>query len=1317
MSADFPIVDRNHQVSTASSLLFGDAHPPTWEVSPLPGSTDYGFDYQVQLAPDHQVSYAFRVQLKGTESPNVSADGSKLSIPLQRTTLNLYANTQDEVMLVVAVVRFAANGKPDKAASKVYWVWISDELERLRGSSSALDLSTQDSVTLHVPLDQELTPELDIASYLDHRIQEDRASEDLAKLVRRVGGGVDAATGPMQWLLSVVQSRPELLVSFGGPPERDDGHRAGSPESKMSEIATLIRAGRTALAETALAALDRSAIERSSSLRADLLSLEGKVAMQRRRRDDALSLFEVAYEASPIERHLLPREELKFLRAIDSGDVNALRRIAQTLDSVQSDEGLGLLVRVHVAAGEYSSARANLDKIVSLDARVLPRLVLLSGEHKWAEVREEVSKALLRPNLPMHDKAGLQLIGARACWNEAVANVAFTDGDNELPLTGTPDMDPEAARAACAYSIACLQSLKELGWAPNVELIAPIAASSAGATGSLDLPLTLLREAAAARPEYGDLQESLELLAITAHDATTAIEANRRQGESHAVLVRRATLLFQAKEFAGCVEVALKVLASIGDSVKQTPMALAIGSAAAAKLSRPGDQERFAAALQSRPAWREFIFFAEFAQLSLSGAESAAPLTPLRAGVAALPESRLLLGNLFGNLPVDEEESAREAVGLARRLRRTALLANRDWRRLISAHLTLNQWQDAETEARAAIGRLGETAGLLSSLAIAVEMQGRTGEAVELLEHAVALSPSRVAALRNYLGLCLRLGRMQAAHSTIEKLLAVESDREERLELMRLHALLLMQEQSFDEALAVAKSVGRIVDPQVETEEGMYLNLFLAVTLTNQSIREEDRVEFWRRAAAFGTAWPKSRIFRQMRAPEQGIRSLDDLHTMLDSVLGDSRAQLREFQQRETQARLGNLPVPFVARPSFVLHYVGDVFCLWDIAKRSRPDDQQFHLVTRLADEGPATERVLRDVPLLDLAALLVLESLGLLSTLFALYQRIAVPRSTVDYISQHTRGFLVNHVAKRYASSLLAFINDNITRIDQPATDRLAVKVVGPREVLNDFVSLAKSGRWVVYTDDAFARAWVRDQSNGIVATDTLDLLRFLDDAGALTPVEVSLHLATLASWHVGIVVPARYLIASLEGAIVAGTPPTASAKLDSFHAHQPFTTLARAVWHSGKSPRDLIQHMASVACDGLRSPGTDEESMAAVWAFWFIRVKLFPSVNALGWGLLSYSLMMALENLPVGAETRAVRTMLKVVEVDAGQARMTRDLQEEMIQNLGASIGSLAKKNLTVGERLRAKVTVALASGTREGDVFSSAYYKGFAASEKSG
>lgn len=1309
MPPDFPSVDRNHLISNASKDLFAWRRPSTWEPDFRGGDNDFGLDIEIQVAPQAQVCHTFRAQLKGTESPSISKDGTTLSIPLSRTTLNLYANIVEPVMLLVAVVELSANGKADPATSKVYWQWLAVELQRLRGSRFAIDESSQESVTLHVPLSNELTPELDVVPYLRRQVGEARALEDLGALVR---SAVDATSGrmedPIQHVLSVVADDPSRLVALLALDDDDEASPSeGTPQSLIAEAISHLRVGKTTLAEDVVRRLDRTQFEATPKLKASLLSLEGKIAMQRMRKANALRLFEDAYRLHPVEKHFLAQEEVRFLEAVERSDKQAISAIAKELVGVRTDDGLGLLVRVQVSLGEFDAASQAIARI-DQPKRAIATLVLLSGQQNWADVQVQADHALSQPSISVRDSVALHLIAAHACWQQALATASLSPDATEVPLPGPPGLDARAAAEAWRHSAACLRGLKELGWSLNVELLAPVAVASATAIGRQDHALPMLKEAAAERPEYLVLQENLELLAISSGDHEAALEVNSRQPQVHEVLVRRACLLFQARQYTECLSAARKVASGVDTPCKQTPMALAMGYAAAVKLARTNDADQLMTALGSNTAWGEFVYFARFAQQSIDKGEQAAPLAAVREGLLKYPTSRILASNLYSNLRVDETPAATDAILLSRVLRQGAALTVEECLHLIAAHFTLGHWQDAEWEARAAIARFGEIDRLMSMLAVAVEMQGKTGEAMGLLERAVSLGQRRFATLRNYLGLCLRLGRMDAAQDTIEKLLEVESDRDQRLELLRLDALILAQQGLSDRALAVAKELGRLANPEVELEEGMYLNLYMAVTLNNESIPDVERQAFWQRVEAFCSKWPESRLFRRVTIPERGLATLDDLHDMLDGVLGDSRQQLRTFQERERQARSGDLPVPFVARPGFVFHYIGDCFTLWDVAKRSRAEDRQFHLTSALVDEARATERVLRDVPLLDLTALLVLHDLGLFGTLFAMFPRIAVPSHTVEYISQNARGLLVNPSVVNAASALLTKINGNLHRIDQPSSERAAVKAVNPRELLIDYMQLAGLGQWAVYTDDAITRILIRTHHVNLNYLCTADLLALADGQGLLTPVEVASHLEQLASWNVGITVASRYLVAALDGALVGRAFLTGSERLDRFYAHPPFANLARALWYFKKEPKELIRHMGVIVAEMLARSETEEESVAAVWAFWFFRVRMAPDLNALGWDALCFSLLIALRQLPLGAAPRAVRTFLKVVEIVVGPERMTRPEQKKAIGQLGKVIGKTTRRGLTAGEHFRSKVATALVQGTEDGDTFNDAYFE---------
>ncbi|TDM08142.1 MAG: hypothetical protein C4K60_01155 [Ideonella sp. MAG2] len=1140
--ANFPIADRKHKVNNAAKAALSRAQPASWNVDFSDGDNDFGIDAQVQVDVEGQVRYAFKVQLKGTESPEYSSDQSRLSIALKRTTLNYYASLNDEVLLVVAVVKLLDNGKLDDSSAKVYWAWMATELRRIRGSRFAIDMSEQGEVTIHVPVENLLTPtsDLHINAHLEDRLRMARATEKLEDLLatalddRRPPRSIEQlatlSQGQLRQLLAVLNDEPASAVNAS----------TGSAKADMlhAECLGYIRAGNTELAERFLETMDRSAFAITRQAEALLRSLEGKVAMQQKQRDRALSCFNEAYALDPAERHLLAKEEVRFLNAVDVDDVNAIRNVAQSLSIAASDDGLSLLVRVHASIRQFHEAEACIQRI-STEKQIVPRLVLLSSLGKWQEVQVIASATRKDPALSPQDRVAVTLIAARACWQRALASAQVDSEAKELPINGAPGLDRNAAAEACDLSISCLADLKQLGWPLNVELVAPIAVACACSVGRQSEITGLMREAASARPAYLELQEAVELLGFATDDSALALEANARLLPEHETLARRACTLFKARRYEECLTAALEAK-RLGESPgRQTPMAYATGAAAAARLARLDDQASLLSMLTAHSDWGPFVYFARFAEASTEGRMEDAR-TQLRQGLHEFPDSWMLAANLFSNLDVSEPGEAREAISLSRTLRRYTSLAGHEWTQLIAAHITLKEWQEAETDAREAISHHGDQERFVSGLAIAAEMQGRTGEAVRALERFVALGHRRSTTLRNYLGLCLRLGRISAALQTIGQLLELERDREERIELMRLRALILLRQGQGDEAREVALAMGKLTDRDSEVEEGMFVNLFMAVTVQGASPPTAAQMaEFQPRMEAFCEKWPRSSIFRRFLATDESLAQPDAVFDLLDSVLGqDSRARMKEFLHRERKARDGELPVPFIARPGFVFHYFPDPFTLWSYSKRASSEDKQFHLTCNILDEPPSRHQSLREVPLVDLTALFVLHDLGLLELALSMFPRIAIPRRTVDYLSQQSRGLLASASSAGLANKLLEWVNRNLDRIDQPSVDTILMKGMQPHAVMQDYVKLARSNRWTVYTDDAYLRAWIRSDAGQVDTISTPDLLSFADAADMVRPEEVAGYLATLVGWNVGVTVSGRHLIASLHGNACSRAP-----------------------------------------------------------------------------------------------------------------------------------------------------------------------------------
>lgn len=238
-----------------------------------------------------------------------------------------------------------------------------------------------------------------------------------------------------------------------------------------------------------------------------------------------------------------------------------------------------------------------------------------------------------------------------------------------------------------------------------------------------------------------------------------------------------------------------------------------------------------------------------------------------------------------------------------------------------------------------------------------------------------------------------------------------------------------------------------------------------------------------------------------------------------------------------------------------------------------------------------------------------------------------------------------------------------------------------------------------MIYSDDTAVRFCT-----------SLDAMEILDNRGELEPSEVSLKLAALVDWHVGISVTDRYLIASLEGATPAGYIGSSAQLYKCFIAHKPFITLVRAIWDSAKSTNDLIAHMGNLLRSMMRSEATKTDAVAAVLACWYGRVRLLQQNDGLGWMLICYPVLLALQGLPRDAGSRLVSILQQAVQICVGERAMSQDIEKQVVRELGSIVGRIAHNIPRVGGEFLATLQIALPAKTVAGDIFAAAYTAGY-------
>lgn len=123
--ADLPKDGRSQEIGRLAGRALGIKLPKSWIEKETDGDSDFGIDYLVQLkSSDDFVSFTFYLQLKGTTSPNYSANREFINYELKVSTLKYYY--QQEPLVMVAVVDL--EGSEDKLwECPIYYIWLDEE--------------------------------------------------------------------------------------------------------------------------------------------------------------------------------------------------------------------------------------------------------------------------------------------------------------------------------------------------------------------------------------------------------------------------------------------------------------------------------------------------------------------------------------------------------------------------------------------------------------------------------------------------------------------------------------------------------------------------------------------------------------------------------------------------------------------------------------------------------------------------------------------------------------------------------------------------------------------------------------------------------------------------------------------------------------------------------------------------------------------------------------------------------------------------------------------------------------------------------------
>lgn len=968
-------------------------------------------------------------------------------------------------------------------------------------------------------------------------------------------------------------------------------------------------------------------------------------------------------------------------------------------------EVLGVKAKILAISGKAEEALEAIEQLKGCE-RHCARAITLTILNRTEETIQACDTGLLEFPLPEKSRQLLFVLRARARFRQALKGWFDSQPEDAvLPMYGPAGVDLEQLQIAWKDVQAASASMRRSGWPPNVEFLADVWSASASILGKQHVVLPQVLEAAATRPTLTSLQAAAESLAVACGDFRSAHIANARQPETPELLLKRIALLHMSGQHRECVELLATKSEELPKTARMYGPVLAMGALSAEKLVRLDLSAKWHAELESSPSWAAEAALAAFERsISESPLQRKDALKEFLDAVARIKSSPFLAMNALHALDPSDREEAGALARIAEELQGEVLLPMDMIEKLAHALCTLERWDDVRSVSVQAAQRFGESPRLTAYEALALDHIGKTSDALARLEILVSSTDVDQLALNTYTNIALRCGFTERAVESVEKLLANEGRREKRLKYLRLLFGLLHQWRPEDQrCVAIAWRIGEEADPKEEEEEGLFLLTMTAATLFVELSQDDHRLlSFQERLRAFLDRFPNSRLLRAAQFKPDS--SPEELLSILQELAGEDSERDGWRHRVERQLHFGQLSVPYSMRPRLILQSIPDTPSLWRISKSSRADQRELHLPMAVQEGTPISKGDLeRKTPLLDLITLLVVKDLGLFASLFDAFPHIAIGQHTLLALARQASPML-SGFAREECLELQRALQSRIKQIRQPVVQFEDSQRHEEVLALRELRQLANSGEYILFSDDVVTRLYCSSEGEPNHMC-TLDLLRILDERGAISPEIASEKIAQLCAWRVGVFITARYQLAALPSAL--GDVKSVAQGVSVLRKDPVAFSIFHGIWGNERPYAQLQTQAASLLRQLIDRHQNSVLAISSLLALWHEKVRLKRDAPS---PIKCLALLIAQSAIASQLSQESARRLwavyLQLVENEFGE-RMDEKVEKQAIEILGATIAEIesatpAKEGLSLYSSLECGLT----SGTSAQAAFSEGY-----------
>jgi tetratricopeptide (TPR) repeat protein len=1234
-----PIASDAQNIGFRAEKCFKALCPETWLPKSVDGTDDFGIDYQVQTLENGQASDMFRVQLKGTTVPDLNADGTEFSIQLKAPTIRYYARFTEPILLVLCDL--SANTVAIKCP--LYHVWIHDELRRL----NARDLPDgQLFVTLRIPKANVLDGDTDLSKDLSQfrALANIGASLDMTLEKRSPSMEPGERTALIEKLpIGFTTRSAALMESLSEEPATVWPDRPpGSMVWFLFEAEQSLNTGAFARAEEMLTAASGKFPKAVPLEVAEYWYLKGRERLSRLSQEEACEAFEKAMAAEPNHpKYLAAWAETKFSMGFSEDGPNDLGDI---LSRLTTSEPAVLSIKARILAAEKRFAEAEQILATFSGVEQLSALAIIhTMRSKSAEALAVSEAGLSLASLKEGTRILFVIIKARAQFNMAVdLEPDSENGRLRMPLTGRPGADLDLLHEAWEGMKIAVEGLRASGWPVNIEFLADILCAAASVVDKEEQALAMLVEAAEKRPSLPTLQAAVESLAFQTGDYELALKANALQPQNSTTKLRKASLLHVTKRDAECMAFFEAQLSTFNRADPMFGEALSLAITSADRLVKTDLVDAWLKLFDGSPELiRQRAVWDYFSAVSKNKAKRGQALGELFSNFQRHGKPTSLAIHLFHALNPHRADEAEKIVIVSEVLLGDRLLPVEAILQLGQALSTLERWPELLSLAQDGHKRFPDNQILTAVAALALDRLGRTADARALLSPLVDQGVTELFFLSVHVRIATRCGFIEEAMAVAEKMLALSTDNDKKIDHLRLlHHLVRAKNPSDPRAHAIAWRIGELTDPDAEINEGA----FLMMVMTSPHPEEPDPeqvAEYQERLKNYTEKFPNSRVLRSATFADDATP--DEMLATLMRLVGDTPEKIEARRLREEQLSEKGKHSPFAWRPHVHVNVARDLPELWEASKRAKGADQRLLLSMILGQWTAMPWAEMRDrVPLMDHLSLLVAHDLNLIDLIFKLFPKVAVPQRTMLEISQLADP-LVGSFVQEKCRSIQETLQAHFGQLLQPRVARSTMDDDGIEfvQIAEEYKSLSRQPPYLLYSDDAYFRVFCQEHETNFQSMCVLDILSALERQGLLTAKEVAERIGMLCSWGAGIAIEQGWQLAGLpDGLASAGNVATGVEMLCSSKL---CISIFNGMWdRPDQTYAEILAHAANLIAAMLRSSGQSPTSIASLMAIWHEKAMLThgaPQNDETALALLAGNSAMA---LPLATEDAFVCTKL---------------------------------------------------------------------------